>query len=387
ATKSGTKFHDVDASGTWEPNGADGMASTPDDEIGLEGWQVRVYADDGDEVLSLAESAAVPVATVITDGNGDYSVQLEPGHYIVVEVLQPDWSQTAPNEEVNLVDSTLSQYGYAITLTSGQIDSGNNFGNLLANAEGLTPGFWKSNAANAERRPDKFADGNGVPLAWVATGVVPSDPLSSVGFTEFQVLNGNDTTFEEALNAKGGMEYALMRHAAAAYLNAAHPEVSYPLTTTQIVDMVNAVLAEADPSEINALKNVLDEYNNGGGGLNQFGVPSEDLEAARITKSRVVGAETQSTSSTSSLEQSEPLVAASLLSTSSTSESDSEGLLSPEAVDASSPDTSGGLLLLLETAEADDTEGSSSSDWVDAESEEDGTDASEAAVDEAFAVL
>jgi hypothetical protein len=147
--------------------------------------------------------------------------------------------------------------------------------------QGCTPGFWKSNAANFARKPDKFGadtDGDGIndaPAAWALTGVDPSDPLLSVGFMGFTVQDGDDTFFVDALDANGGGENALMRHAAAAYLNAAHPFITYRLSTDEIVDSVNAALGSGDRHIIEDLKDDLDEFNNFGCSIDQFGRPMD----------------------------------------------------------------------------------------------------------------
>ena len=81
---------------------------------------------------------------------------------------------------------------------------------------------------------------------------------------------GMDTrTFIDALDQPGGpgLEGAariLFRAAVAAYLNAAHPEVDFALSTTEIVNRVNAALASGDRERILALAGELDRLNNAG---------------------------------------------------------------------------------------------------------------------------
>jgi hypothetical protein len=123
ATKEGRKFNDLNGDGDAE-GGTD---------PGLGGWTINIYADDGDGVLSPAEFAAGPVGTDTTDaGTGAYSIgNLAPGAYIVCEVGQSDWVQTAPaGTDECTGSSTLGPDGWAITLTSGQSDVGNDFGNF-----------------------------------------------------------------------------------------------------------------------------------------------------------------------------------------------------------------------------------------------------------------
>src|SRR5262249_33729560 len=112
-------------------------------EPGLAGWTIEAFKDtDGDGTLSSSEFAAGPAKTAVTGAGGSYSLTLDPGNYIVVEVPQSGWFQTAPTTLVNSVNSGISADGFAITLTSGQLDSGNDFGNMAIGRGALTPGFW-----------------------------------------------------------------------------------------------------------------------------------------------------------------------------------------------------------------------------------------------------
>ena len=122
-TKSGTKYED--------PN-ADGDLS---DGIGLENWTINVYADDGDGVLSASEYGAGAVGSGgTTDSNGDYTVSgLDPGDYIACEVSQSGWSQSYPTSGADCTGSSgatdLGDVGWAFSLTSGEDETGNDFGN------------------------------------------------------------------------------------------------------------------------------------------------------------------------------------------------------------------------------------------------------------------
>ncbi len=138
--------------------------------------------------------------------------------------------------------------------------------------DGCTPGFWKNNADKKEA------------VAWpempeADRTIEPGDALSSVGFAGFTVLNGDATTFLDALNAQGGDEYALMRHAAAAVLNAAHPNVDYPLTVEEVVDAVNMALAGGD---IEGTKDQLAGYNELGCSIDQKGDPIPEVEEEEV---------------------------------------------------------------------------------------------------------
>jgi hypothetical protein len=76
----------------------------------------------------------------------------------------------------------------------------------------------------------------------------------------------------EGLGLNGGGVNALTRHAIAAVLNAAHPDVGYPLPIggpDGIVALVNAAFLSGDADRIEALKNLLDGFNNAGCPIDQ----------------------------------------------------------------------------------------------------------------------
>jgi hypothetical protein len=105
--------------------------------------------------------------------------------------------------------------------------------------EGCTPGFWKNH-----------------PEAWV--GFDPDETLGSV-FSEAPDSIA-DVTLLDALSLRGGDVNALARQAVAALLNAANPDVDYPLTEAEIISMVNDAFATGEGVE--SLKDTLDEFNN-----------------------------------------------------------------------------------------------------------------------------
>jgi hypothetical protein len=105
--------------------------------------------------------------------------------------------------------------------------------------EGCTPGFWKNH-------PEAFP-----------SGVTAGSTLASVGF-----VGTGTTTFDQALTEGGGGVDALLRQAAAAYLNAL--SVDYPLTAAQVVSMTNDAIASGNAATIESLKDTFDEFNNAG---------------------------------------------------------------------------------------------------------------------------
>jgi hypothetical protein len=80
-------------------------------------------------------------------------------------------------------------------------------------------------------------------------------------------LNRDNQTFLEALQGGGGSGIngaatILLRAATAAYLNSLNPEISYPLTSAQIVSQVNTALATNNRDAYLKLAGTLDGYNN-----------------------------------------------------------------------------------------------------------------------------
>ena len=102
-----------------------------------------------------------------------------------------------------------------------------------AGDEGLTPGFWKNHTG-----------AGGAPLAgWNNAGLSPQ--------ASYEALFGVDVpnsapTLLQALSANGGGVNALLRHSAAALLNAADPYVDYYYSREQIISMVKQAFASRD---------------------------------------------------------------------------------------------------------------------------------------------
>lgn len=109
---------------------------------------------------------------------------------------------------------------------------------VVEGGEGCTPGFWKNH-----------------PDVWP----IPLD-------TDFDTTFGRDAfnpdiTMEEAVDLKGGQLNALSRHAAAAYLNAVSPVVSYDMTTAEIIAAFQAAF---DSGDYNTTKDMFEQLNEQG---------------------------------------------------------------------------------------------------------------------------
>jgi hypothetical protein len=111
-------------------------------------------------------------------------------------------------------------------------------------SEGCTPGYWKQ-----EHHFD----------SWV--GFSPSDDFETV----FGVDASFDKTLLGALQQGGGGEKALGRHAVAALLNAASPDVSFAFTEAQVISLVQNAYATGD---FEGAKNLLEAQNQQGCPLN-----------------------------------------------------------------------------------------------------------------------
>jgi hypothetical protein len=124
--------------------------------------------------------------------------------------------------------------------------------------EGCTPGFWKK------------------PLSvWEPTGISPTATFASVFGVELPGYPG--ITLVDALNLGGGAGgggdksgfEALGRHAVAALLNAAHPDVDFALTQAQVIAAVQGAVAA--PATVETVKNMLAGANEAGCPLPNFG--------------------------------------------------------------------------------------------------------------------
>lgn len=129
-------------------------------------------------------------------------------------------------------------------------------GTLTANAvtigeEGCTPGYWKNHTSNWEEYNTSTTLGS------VFTFPASLSSLADDTFLEALKYGGGDTVLQKA--------QILLRHAVAAFLNAAHDGVGYPYrrfgNPFNIQAQVNAALASLDGDEMLDLKDVLEDAN------------------------------------------------------------------------------------------------------------------------------
>ena len=170
ATKSGIKYDDRNG------NRARDVPQTGSlGEPGLSGWTITAFAEiaPADGILQQPEIAAGVAASAVTDANGNYSLTLKPGRYIVVETMQAGWNES-PDADTTQVNPDgrggFGRFGYAITLTSGQTDSGNDFGNVLPTGGGQGGGGGPEKGGGGE------GGGGGQPPTDM---LIPTDTVSA----------------------------------------------------------------------------------------------------------------------------------------------------------------------------------------------------------------
>jgi hypothetical protein len=110
--------------------------------------------------------------------------------------------------------------------------------------EGFTPGYWRNHTED-----------------WVGYST-DADFDTTFGVDWYDP----DITLLDAVWMRGGGLKALTRHAAAALLNAAHPDVAYDMTVGDVLAEVQAVDPE-DRGAVTALKNTFETLNEQGGDL------------------------------------------------------------------------------------------------------------------------
>lgn len=125
-TVSGYKFHDLNGDGVRQET-----------EPGLSGWTITAFADNGDGVLSSAETQLVRSA--VTDLSGRYDLILNQGHYVLCETAQPSWHETtpAPADGECAAVATQAGGGHAVTVISGVSRLGLDFGNQFLDHGGV----------------------------------------------------------------------------------------------------------------------------------------------------------------------------------------------------------------------------------------------------------
>jgi hypothetical protein len=133
---------------------------------------------------------------------------------------------------------------------------------LPGGGEGCTPGYWKNNW-------DKWGG-----VSWRDTGYSGNAKFSAVFGEVIDVQVGRQTIHDpslyQALCAQGGGVNALARHAVAALLNAAHPDVDYAMSEAEVIAAVQGALPNGD---IEGVKNDFADANEAGCSIDMHGNP------------------------------------------------------------------------------------------------------------------
>ena len=117
--------------------------------------------------------------------------------------------------------------------------------------EGCTPGAWRNQDGTGRNGKNR----------WIGTGYDLGD--------SFETVFGVDLTGElDGLTLRAALDYdsnsggtALLKHATAALLNAAHPDVDYPYSVAEVISMFQSAWADLE-ADNNATKDMFDVANN-----------------------------------------------------------------------------------------------------------------------------
>ena len=226
---------------TWAANG------TPANAVGS---PFSIDGSSGEVCLIVAEKGGSDITVTVTETDPGAGFQLQK---IVVTQVQ-DGAVAGPTDIFPPQNSADGIIGGNLGTSAGAIIE---FINEIA-GEGCTPGYWKQS---------QHFDSWTAPLA-------PGADFTAPGFNspggDARVKRGrndnNVVTQLQALQANKGDAAALTRHAMAALLNAASPDVSYDLTQAQIVQMYNDALAGT--LDVEVTKNIFEGFNEQGCPLN-----------------------------------------------------------------------------------------------------------------------
>lgn len=251
----GAKYYDANANGTYDA-----------DEVGISGWPIEFV--DG------------MAGTLITDANGEFSVELVADSYEFWEhVASTPWMQTGNRVDQSAVSGDASvtlepDMTYAVEVADNSVVEGLYFGNLCVGAGGgHTLGFWSNKNGQALIGSDDLALLTGLNLR-TATGAA-FDPASKVALKNW-LLSATATNMAYMLSAQlAAMELNVLNGfvsgSALVYAEGAGSSNESGFTTVAaLMDEANAslgsngltVATSSERSYQEALKNALDAANN-----------------------------------------------------------------------------------------------------------------------------
>jgi hypothetical protein len=102
--------------------------------------------------------------------------------------------------------------------------------------EGCPPSYWISGA-----NPEPNSMSSGWPI-----GYLPDQKFGSPSYFNNAIVisSGKDPTLLESLNSEGDGINKLARQSVAALLNAAHPDIDYPLTIMEVISLTQSAIAQ-----------------------------------------------------------------------------------------------------------------------------------------------
>lgn len=172
---------------------------------------------------------------LVTTGGTSTGLTLTGAGRLVISNSNDHFYELDPSDASSIDLGTLTEGGLPLNIRGGDLAS---IPPLPGGSEGCTPGYWKQD--------HHFG-------SWV--GYRPDDDYETV----FGVDASFQATLLEALRLRGGGERALARHAVAALLNAANPEVDYFTTVLGVITLVQEAYASGD---FESTKDLLDSENN-----------------------------------------------------------------------------------------------------------------------------
>lgn len=227
----------------WEDLNNDGIQDPG--EPGIEGVVVNLLYPVDDSEL----------ATTTTDSNGlYYFTNLGAGQY-KIEFILPDGYvftiyQFGNDPSIDSDADPVTGKTTVITIGCGEDDDTWDAGLVdeLYDYEGCSHGFWKNHHSD-----------------WMY--YQPIDLVGDVFIIPTQLDELADDTLDDALRYNGGTDLIggaeiLLRNAVASVLNAAHDNVNYPMTLSEVINDVNSALASLDRDTMLTLEAELDIYNN-----------------------------------------------------------------------------------------------------------------------------
>jgi hypothetical protein len=196
------------------PLNLEGSITTDTDILGI---AIRKDALDSSDVLGNP-------GTLYPTGRSYRRLQLGQGDFVIDEV----------NNRTVVVHSNVELHTDDVRVIT-------RCGGEQLGAKGCTPGYWKQS---------QHFD------SWFV--YAQTDRYNTVfGVNAFS----STFTLLQALAQGGGGIKALGRHSVAALLNAVSPNVDYPITSAQVISLVQAAVASGNANLIEATKNTLEKYN------------------------------------------------------------------------------------------------------------------------------